>query len=294
MWLRNLVWKIYGIDKIITNKNKEIIRLLDDQAVLKRRYTTTLRELQQCRDGLTLCRSSYMKLEELLKDRKPTNVPSANITYIRPVLVGSNKWTMANIDVRLFVQPDFIIEREIKQKKLQYTTDSSFDTLVPKIYHWAKRNYAYGSDKYYGFSEYWMFPFEVRCVRDRKLASDCDDWANWIASYFAAAGLPRNRWLVSCGYTRSGFGHATLYVKDDSGTWRHLNSTRPHHRYRQLSKFPANDDPRDNIGIHNDKFWFSYNDRFSINKFEVPEAESTFNKELGNKINIKRKRERRR
>ena len=107
----------------------------------------------------------------------------------------------------------------------------------------------------------------------------CEDFAHKIVSWMRAARIPADRIFVSCGVTRSGFGHSTVYVKDSTEEWRHLNSTSPHYNRNNLQDFPSKNDSTDNIGIHPEKFWFSFNDKISISKFETEEAKKFFDKE---------------
>ena len=116
----------------------------------------------------------------------------------------------------------------------------------------------------------------------------CDDWANWIGAHLKAANIPRNRWLISCGFTRNNIGHATVYVKDSTEIWRHLNSTKRDYGYSDLKKYPSKNNKSDTIGIKPNGFWFSYNDVFSIHQFESAEAETSFNNILGGKVKITR------
>ena len=258
--------------QIVLNKLEEYKLMLSDQ---EEAYSMQIKELAFKVLELTA------QLQNVLK---PTNVPTANITYSRPVLVGPNKWSTAKVDVRNFVMSDFLIEESVK--RLVYDGSQDLDELIPKIYLLAKKNYKYGADSNYGFSEYWMFPYELRHVREKLLAADCDDWANWIGAHLKAANIPRNKWLISCGYTRNNIGHATLYAKDSNSEWRHLNSTKRDYSYADLKKYPSKNNGNDSIGIKPSGFWFSYNDQFSIHQFESTEAEETFNKILGNKVKI--------
>ena len=215
------------------------------------------------------------EFEELLK---PVDIPNANITYKRPVLIGKNEYKQIEIDVRNFIMPDFEMENKLKESNQIYDGTQDLDELIPKVYHLAKTNYKYEKDEQYGFSEYWMFPFELRAVLAKNRSGDCDDWANMIGSYFAAANIPRDRWLISTGIARAGYGHATDYAKDFIGVWRHLNSTKPEYDSKHLSGFPSNKDKNDKPGIKTDGFWFSYNDRFSVHEFESEEAKASFEK----------------
>lgn len=217
----------------------------------------------------------------------PFNVPLANISYQRPVLIGKDKWSTSLIDVRLFITPkDYVIQNEIKQAGLFYD-GKNLDELVPKIYQLAKKDYKYQFDNQFGFGEFWLFPFENRECRKQGIALDCDDWAIKIVSYLECAGVPSDRILVSAGYTRSNEGHATVYVKDSNNVWRHLNSTTPHYSYSDLKLFPSNKEETDMLGIHSDKFWFSFNSKYAIHKFETSSTAEGFNKDkLSSKVLI--------
>ncbi len=283
------IYKYYGIDpdyvKHLSEKDQEIANLNNKYAGLNTLYNTSNIKLAQCTDALTLCRNKYVELEEWAKASN-TKIPSADITYQRPVLVGDKIFEKANIDIRKFIQPDFLMEHDIEKAGLEYTPEKDFDTLVPQIYKLAKKNYSYGSDKTFGFSELWLFPFELRYLRTKKLTGDCEDWSNWIGSYFAAANIPRKRWWNSCGTTRSGEGHCTIYLQDNNGVWKHTNSTAPYYFHKDLKDYPSKDDPEDTIGIEEGGWWFSYHDKASVHKFETEFAEAGFLKELGNKIDI--------
>ncbi len=208
--------------------------------------------------------------------QKPTDIPSAEITYSRPLLISERTYKMVGIDIRNYIMADFTMEKKLKAKKLIYDGTQDLNELIPKIYRLAKHGYKYGADSKYGFNEYWMFPYELQEVLKLGKAGDCDDWANLIGSYFVAARIPRNLWLISVGTARAGYGHATVYVKDSTSIWRHLNSTRPESKATSLLDFPSNKDEKDTAGIKSDGFWFSYNDKFAVHRWDSEEARQAF------------------
>lgn len=257
--------------------------------------TVCINELDMLRKELA---DAKAKIDELMQQinnysEKPYSGKHtlAKITYRRPMFVAKNDVRDFQIDVRQFIMPNnFEIYDDISSNNLFYTQNKNLDELIPKIYYLAKKNYSYEYDSQFGFSELWMFPFETLQMRKLGKGADCDDWAILIGSYFACAGIPRDRWWVSAGYTRSGEGHATVYAKDNSGNWHHLNSTNPYPRNAQtLAEFPLKDDEKDSIGIEPDSFWFSFNDYWSISDFETKSASVSFNKSLlAKRISIKR------
>lgn len=294
-WLSHYLNRAYKkIDNHFSaNELDEISRL---QKIIKSKETyehSLQQSIQLLREKEGENTQKIKELEQIAKNLidkiKPIDIPSADITYQRPVLVGEKKFESVKIDVRNFIMPDFLIEKELKKRKLVFNGTQDLDYLIPKIYKLAKKNYKYGYDNKYGFSEYWMFPYELRAVRNRNLAADCDDWANWIGSHLAAANIPRNQWLISVGWTRSNIGHATLYCKASDNNWYHLNSTKPDYSFDDLKGFPNNKDKTDKIGIKENGFWFSYNDLFSIHKFENTTTAREFKKQLGKKIKIERR-----
>ncbi len=226
------------------------------------------------------------EINELKQDvqvlSKSFSFPFKHITYAR-AYVGKNKQIkFTNIDVRTFVKAwDYEIYEDIKKHNLFYTGKENLDELIVKLYFLAKKKYKYAYDEQTtGFSEYWEFPFEVRTRFKKGIGSDCDSWAIFIGSYWACAGIPRTHWLLTAGVTRSGYGHATCYAKSSLGTWHHLNSTSLSYKYRKAKKvqeFPLNSHEGDSIGLK--EFWFSWNDLFSGNKWETPQAEESFLKE---------------
>jgi len=266
---RRLQTKLGNCEKTVKEKEEKIKKLL---LSLKDANKTIEKKKEEIKNI-----NSYV--EELEGKLKPVNIPSADITYFRPVLIGKNQWIQVEIDVRNFIMPDFEIEKQLRKKHLIYDGKKDLDKLIPKVYRLAKSNYKYGNDTNYGFSEFWMFPYELRTVLSKGKAGDCDDWSIMIGSYFAAANIPRNIWLVSAGFTRKRFGHATIYAKDSKGDWRHLNSTKPDYNYKDLKEFPDNKNESDKVGIKPSGFWFSFNDLFSIHKFETKEALDTYKEE---------------
>jgi len=231
--------------------------------------------------------NTISKLRQQTNNLKPINVPSKDITYRRPVLMAKNEYQQVEIDVRSFIMPDFTMENEVRKEKLYYDGSQDLDLLIPKIYKLAKKRYKYARDSQFGFSEYLMFPFESRAVLKKGKGIDCDDWAILIGSYFAAAGIPRDKWVLSFGIARAGYGHATIYVQDSVQKWRHLNSTYSKYKYVDLKKYPSNKDKKDLPGIKDGGFWFSFNDLFSFNLFESEESEKEFSQELKHVVKIK-------
>jgi predicted transglutaminase-like cysteine proteinase len=215
----------------------------------------------------------------------------ARITYKRPFFYKKDTIREFGIDVRQFITPNnFEIFDDLARKDLFYSADKNLDELIPKIYYEAKKNYKYEYDQEYGFSEFWMFPFELLQMRKLGRAGDCEEWANLIGSYFACAGVPRSRWWVSAGNVRAGgFGHATIYCQANDGEWHHLNSTSFVKNRKSIKDFPHKDDENDGIGIKPKGFWFSFNDYYSISDFESTEARQSFQKECKN-IKITKKR----
>ena len=247
--------------------------------LLETQNTNKISKIQELTTILDKRNTRIEQLSAQLGGIKPVDIPSADITYRRPVLVGKNKYKDVEIDVRCFINPDFTIYHDIKKHDLFYDGNlDSLDTLIPALYHLARKNYKYIRDINFGFAEYWRFPFETREMLKRKSGNDCEDYAILIGSYFAAAGIPSDHWLISAGITRSGFGHGTVYAKDKLDLWRHLNSTSPSYSYEDLIDYPSNKDPNDKVGIKEGGFWFSFNRDFSLHKFETREATTSFSK----------------
>ncbi len=248
----------------------EIIRL---QEIIKK-FTEDVKYWQKKAE--TANDNYYALKSEFEQFQKPVDIPSAEIRYSRPILVSERTYEMIGIDIRNFIMSDFKMEKQLKTKNLIYDGTQDLEELIPIVYHLAKKGYKYGIDKKYGFDEYWMFPYELQAVLKYGKAGDCDDWANLIGSYFVAARIPRSKWLISVGIARAGYGHATVYVKDELGIWRHLNSTRPESKATRLSGFPSNNDKNDMAGIKPDGFWFSYNDKFAVHRWDSEEAREAF------------------
>jgi len=263
MNLKELLGDLLGFNAKIKQVEDNFDLMKENRDYWHNKYDATTKEL-------TISQLNASELQNLVK---PIDVPSADISYRRPILIGENKWLQYDIDVRLFVQPDFEIEHSLEKKSLVYDGSQDLDVLIPQIYRFAKIGYKYGSDEQFGFSEYVMFPFEARVAKSKKIGIDCDDHSNCTA-----AKIPADRWLVSYGLARAGYGHATIYAKDGNGTWRHLNSTKPDYDYKNLNLYPSNKDESDKPGIKSDGFWLSFNSVFSIHAFESKEAEDAYAK----------------
>jgi predicted transglutaminase-like cysteine proteinase len=222
-------------------------------------------------------------LENIKKIKNRTLIPTKNITYRRQVFIN-NKAYWTNIDVRQFINTNYLIEQEIRNKNLFYDGKQDLNTLIPKIIKQAQKNYKYEYDTKKGHSEYWLFPYETQFMIQNNKGADCEDWAILIASYLKSAGIPSENWFISAGTTRSGYGHATIYF-NYKNKWYHINST-TQHTNTKITQYPTKEDETDKIGIHPQKFWFSFNDKISINKFETTTAKTNFNKNNKN-ITIK-------
>jgi len=205
---------------------------------------------------------------------------SAKIEYRRQLLSAGNTLKTHQIDIRNFITPNnHWIYDSIKKKGLFINSENEINKKVPALYKLARKGYKYISDKkQFGKPEVWLFPFEAVKLK----AKDCEDWSNIIGSYFACAGVPRSRWWVTCGRTRTGTGHATIYARDDTGKWRHLNSTNQKVTGLKLTDYPLNTDKKDLIGL--ETYWFSYNDFFSVTMFEDLQTNGFYKSELKDKI----------
>ncbi len=205
---------------------------------------------------------------------------SAKIEYRRQLLSAGNTLKTHQIDIRNFITPNnHWIFDAIKKKNLFINSNDELNTKIPALYKLARKGYKYLSDqKQFGKPEVWLFPFEAVKLK----AKDCEDWSNIIGSYFACAGVPRDRWWVTCGRTRRGTGHATIYARDDNGQWRHLNSTNQKIVGMKLTDYPLNSDETDLIGLKT--YWFSYNDLFSVTMFEELETNGFYKSKLNKKI----------
>lgn len=270
---------IFDLQKTIELSGKDTITLVEQikslqiaNAGLQQDLSSVETELQDVTDDLKLCQQAY---------ENPTNIPEKSIKYVRNIWLGQTKgWVTKPISVRLFItMNDDSIKDQIKTRKLAITDISKFDEMIPKIYLEAKKGkYAY--DDGIGFKENWWFPWEHSIAQQNAIGSDCEDFSHNIVSWLRVAGVPADRVFVSCGTTRSGFGHSTVYIKRYlDNKWVHLNSTLPYKTKTNLKDYPLKDDETDSIGIHPDKFWFSFNDLISIQRFDTKEAEDFFNKE---------------
>jgi len=163
---------------------------------------------------------------------------------------------------------DYYIRQNLENNDLVYTGKQDLNVLIPQINTLAHKKYKYSMDSTKGYNEMWLFPFETREFIKRGIGTDCEDWAILTASYMLNANIPYSKYLVSAGYTRSGFGHATNYYNDGK-TWRHINSTTRNKTPKNLTEYPDKDDTTDSIGIEANKYWFSFNNTISINAFET-------------------------
>jgi hypothetical protein len=162
--------------------------------------------------------------------------------------------------------------------------NNNIDKTVIKIYQWIKNNYyRYAYDKHnYGVSEYWEFPFEIieRKAKVLSAAFDCDSWADFMASFYIAAGIPEWKVRIVIGGCQLG-GHSTVYVhSDETNKFHHLNSTYGNawNRNTKISDYPTTDDAEttDKLGIKN--VWFSFNNLYAWHKFSS-EAKKSYEKE---------------
>jgi len=151
--------------------------------------------------------------------------------------------------------------------------------IVPKINAAVHENYKYAFDDGIGFKENWWFPFELDTALANNIGGDCEDYAHKMVSWMRVGGVPADHIFVSCGRTRMGFGHSTVYVKDLNGEWRHINSTSKGKNKNSLLDFPLKNDPSNLFGISKDNFWFSFNDKISVQRFDTAQAERYFDEE---------------
>lgn len=265
--IKNLIGDLLGFNEEISNLKEGHMILVND---LEEKAT-------YWNDRAEDYFRKYSKLNgELNQMSKPVDIPSVDISYRRPVLIGKKQFKMTNVDVRSFIMPDFTIENAIRDKGLMYNGNQDFEELVPKLYQLAKKTYKYSYDREYGWGDLWRFPFETRYIIEQGKGADCEDFSGLIGSFFAAARIPRSRWLVSVGTTRAGYGHSTIYAKDNSGKWRHLQSTKPDYKHMYLDSYPTNKYEGDKHGIKEDGFWFSFNDFFAINRWDSDTAKAAF------------------
>jgi hypothetical protein len=263
----------------------------EDYLMMREKAIRYNSDYEECSQKLIDLKKEYKELLKKYNFNKmiinPTSIPMKNITYRRPVLIEKNNFIHVPIDVKTFIQKHYFIYEELKNKDLIYNGKQDLNSIMPEIKNLAKKQYHYDSDQEFGFNEFWLFPFELKERIKRHKGGDCDDWSIYIGSFFATANIPRDKWFVSAGTTRSGFGHATFYVNDGK-EWRHFNSTSPNITSKNIKNYPLKNDDNDSIGIHPNKFWFSFNDLISISKFEVPTQKTLFSKKYPN-INIGRK-----
>ncbi len=221
------------------------------------------------------------KLEKQLKQHlafNPTKVPERNIMYKRNVWLGKKLgWTTRKISIRnYFTVQDDGYKQQLVDADLMIKDLEDIDSLVPEIYKLAKKKYKYINDSDYGFGEHWLFPWELDIALSKGIGGDCEDYSHKIVTMMRIAGVPGDRVFTSVGYTRTHFGHSTVYARDEDSVWRHLNSTRPNYHYENLTQYPSKDDEKDKIGIAPNMFWHSGNDLLSISAFETAEAGKLF------------------
>ena len=223
-------------------------------------------------------------LEDKLKQHmafNPTKVPERNILYRRNVWLGKKLgWKTMKISVRnYFTVQDDTYKQKLVDADLMIKDLDEIDSKVPEIYKLAKKKYKYINDSDYGFAEHWQFPWELDIALSKGIGGDCEDYSKKIVTMMRIAGVPGDRVFESCGYTRSGFGHSTVYVEASDLHWRHLNSTRPNYHKSTLFEYPLKEDEDDLIGIAPGMFWHSENDLLSIHAFETKEAGALFSME---------------
>lgn len=229
--------------------------------------------LETVRNERDRLRDTYVRQQEQ-RSRWNSKHPQKLVTYQRPVYTGNSDFAVHKIPVTVFVQPnDLKIRRDLRRNDLVVDTPMHVDSVVPEIYRVARSGYDYRQDsENLGRGEWWQFPFETR-----RNKGDCEDWANTIASYLLAAGVPS--WRVRCtfGKAQSGQGHATVYVlADNMETWHHLNSTRPAPDHDTVTAYPEWGDETDSNGINPETVWGSFNDRYAWNEFESDQSAAAF------------------
>lgn len=242
--------------------------------------------LANCKNNVNILENNYKELSKknnkLVKELEKfgeseeakfwnNKYPKANIQYTGRTW-GTSK-DMIPIDVRLLITPQDYHIHDILEEESLYVNGTDYDKAVIKIYKWIKNNYyRYVYDKNnYGVSEFWEFPFEIMERKDKDVdaAFDCDSWANFMASFYVAAGVPEWKVRVVVGTSQLG-GHSTVYVhSDDTNKFHHLNSTYGNDwiKNTKISDYPTTDDAEttDKIGIKG--VWFSFNNLYSWNKF---------------------------
>lgn len=274
------------------NEQEQIAKLQDEKASLEYQLfnaNTKIREQETTIDDWS---EVIDRLQDELKQYEPseeskywnTKYPAANIEYSGRTFGTSKDYIP--IDVRLLITPqDYHIHDILKQNKL-YLKDNNddIDKTIIKIYKYIKNTYykyVYDQDNY-GITEYWEFPFEI-LERKKKYGNagfDCDSWANFMASFYIASGIPNWKVRVVIGGCQLG-GHSTVYVhSDETNKYHHLNSTYGNNwnTYTKISQYPTTDDAEttDKLGIKN--VWFSFNNDYAWHKFSS-EAKQEFKKQ---------------
>lgn len=230
------------------------------------------------------------KLEEKLKtypdtvdpiaDEWNNKYPRANIEYNGRTWGQTDK--MIPIDVRLLITPQDWHIHDVLRKNNLYIIDGNYEEGIPKIYNFVKKtyyNYSFDSENYL-VPEYWEFPFELFGMQKIKgiISVDCDSWAQFLLSFYIAAGLPEWMGRVVVGNCKLG-GHSTNYVySQETKKFHHLNSTYGDSEKNKISQFPTTDDAgkTDILGIYG--VWFSFNNKFAWHKFDTAVTKKEFNK----------------
>ena len=186
--LKRFAGNYFGFSSIISSQS-QLITQLQSQAISNQ---SKIDELSKSLNAvLNSDESNKIKIQELMKkiesiskESFPFSTPAAKITYSRPVLIDKNTFKIAMIDVRSFIMKDFTIYDDLASHNLLYDGTQDLDFLIPKIYLLAKSSYQYTFDDHLGFSEFWLFPFELRTLKTTGRGGDCDDWSILIGSYF--------------------------------------------------------------------------------------------------------------
>ena len=276
----------------INRLSTENLHLESEQIDIKHQKDVLQTELDECEISEGVYQSKIDELNQMITTLKAggqvedpmatywdNKHPPANIRYVaRPSIYY--KGEMNSIDVRQFiVTNDFEIEGFIKNRNFYIKDPMHLDKIVPKIYrkHQLMRLKYHHDKDVTGFSEYWMYPYELRELNEHNSGGDCDDMAISLVSHLRTAGVPDWRVRAVVGDTQVG-GHATVYVLDDSlDVWRHINST-SFADGDKLTDYPTFGDETDRIGIKKDGVWFSFNDKHAWHKFETKAAEDSFKK----------------
>jgi len=250
------------------------------------------RMIAELKESMRECKLRLQKLQDEVEKKEKESYweqywnnkkPKTDIFYLGRVLPTTK--TRLKIDVKLFVTPqDAGIHKELRSNNLYWDGREPLNQHILKLYKWhQKRFLRYKHDKeLFGIPELWMFPHEMMAMKK----GDCDDYANSLASFLIASGVPYWRVRVVAGTTYSGVGHLTVYVLgDDMKTWYHLNSTTPYYwiQAKKLEGMPTTNNPKDKLGIKD--VWFSYNNRYAWSVFETSTAARRF-KEHEKKIQI--------